>query len=45
MYLKILIYETILIDIYLSNQEFKENKNKIDFDVKKIDHCFKNAFK
>lgn len=28
-----------------SNQEFKENKNKIDLDVKKIDHCFKNAFK
>ena len=26
-----------------SNQEF--NENKIDFDVKKIDHCFKNAFK
>lgn len=28
-----------------SNQKFNEDKNKIDFDVKKIDHCFKNAFK
>ncbi|WP_279289775.1 hypothetical protein [Clostridium intestinale] len=43
--MKILTYKTILIDIYLSNQEFNEDKNKIDFDVKKIDHCFKNAFK
>ncbi len=31
--------------IYISNKEFDEDKNKIDFDVKKIDHCFKNAFK